>query len=92
MGLGQKTPKILIQPLDSIGTLADVLATSPDLMSSLVISGGRIAEWPQVLVAAPGEDPDWDTPRVDVEWSGFVDAVRDAARRARVVWSTDDDV
>ncbi|HEX6938612.1 MAG TPA: hypothetical protein VF158_04320, partial [Longimicrobiales bacterium] len=50
---------------------------------------GRVDEWDGdrpvviegVLLAAPGEDPDWDTPRAPVDWTGLRAAVEEEARR-----------
>jgi hypothetical protein len=38
-------------------------------------AGGEIAEWDGFFIAAPGESPDWDTPRGPVDWSGLREAL-----------------
>lgn len=53
------------------GTLGDLVTNSPELLRHAIISGGRIVEWQDHFLSAPGEDPDWDTPRCEVEWAGF---------------------
>jgi hypothetical protein len=40
-----------------------------------VASDGSVESWDGYFVAAPGENPDWDTPRLMVDWSGFAEAV-----------------
>ncbi|HEX7048738.1 MAG TPA: hypothetical protein VF188_00900, partial [Longimicrobiales bacterium] len=48
---------------------------------------GRVDEWDGdrpvviegVLLAAPGEEPDWDTPRAPVDWTGLRAAVEAAS-------------
>ncbi len=42
---------------------------------------GSIDIWPQHFVAAPDEEPDWDTPRVAVDWTGFAESLADAISR-----------
>ena len=42
---------------------------------------GSIIEWAGVMISADGEDPDWNTPRATVDWTGFVDAVNAVRNR-----------
>lgn len=52
-------------------TLGSMLTCCPASLDNATISNGKITEWPGFLLSAPGEDPDWDTPRGDVDWRGF---------------------
>jgi hypothetical protein len=56
-----------------LGKLAD---TAPETLDSAVIVDGAISEWTDYFLSAPGEAPDWDTPRGDVDWTGFEIALR----------------
>lgn len=47
---------------------------------------GHILEWPDVLVHADGEEPNWDTPQVEVDWTGLAEAVENASTDSRSVW------
>jgi len=38
-------------------------------------SDGSVESWAGYFVAAPGEEPGWDTPRCNVDWNGFTEAV-----------------
>jgi len=61
----------------SIGeTLGSMVRGCPANLDNAVLNeDGSIAEWAQFLVAAEGEEPDYDTPRCDVDWSGFAEAL-----------------
>lgn len=37
---------------------------------------GSIKEWHDFFIAESGEEPSWDTPKRDVDWSGFLDAIK----------------
>ena len=39
---------------------------------------GEIYGWHQYFLSAPGEDPDWDTPKMSVDWTGFLNALRES--------------
>ena len=56
-------------------TLGSIVDNAPANLDSAEISGGRIASWDGFMLSAPGEDADWDTPRGEVNWDGFQDAV-----------------
>jgi hypothetical protein len=43
---------------------------------NLIVLDGRIDTWHQCFIAAPGEDPDWDTPHRQVDWSGFTETLK----------------
>ena len=58
---------------ERLGTLAAVLLIDANLESA-TIADGRIDTWPHRFIAAPGEAPDWDTPRGAVDWRGFTEA------------------
>jgi hypothetical protein len=47
---------------------------------------GSIDSWEQLFISAPGEDPEWDTPRVPVDWDGFESALQ-IARGGRKVYA-----
>jgi hypothetical protein len=59
-------------------SLGHIVEHSPTYLDTATITGGEIAEWPQVFIAEPGEDPDYDTPHMNVDWIGFQDALEDA--------------
>jgi hypothetical protein len=56
-------------------TLGDIVRASPANLDDATIEDGRISEWPGFFLSAPGEDPNWDTPRAEVDWTGFVDTL-----------------
>ena len=57
-------------------TLGSMVKDAPDSFGSLVLAGnGSIEEWDGYMVAAQDEEPDWDTPRCDVNWIGFAEAL-----------------
>ena len=69
---------------ESCGTLGEVIDRRDSSIGPEHLDlgpDGSINSWPQHLIAAPDEEPDWDTPRVPVDWSGF----KDALTRARDV-------
>ncbi len=43
-----------------------------------VNADGSLKSWTSIFVAADGEEPDWSTPNVDVDWNGFEQAIREA--------------
>lgn len=58
------------------GTLGDFVENCPaNLDNMTTITNGRITEWPGYFIGAPGEDADWDSPRGEVDWTGFEDAL-----------------
>ena len=64
---------------DSDGNTGDTLGSMVELCSAnldtAVLNNGRIVEWPGFILSAPGEEPDWDTPRGPVDWDGFMEAL-----------------
>lgn len=65
---------------EEMGSLGEMVELDPANLDGAVIENGRIAEWQDYFIAAPGEDFDHDTPRGAVDWSGFEDALQ--AKRA----------
>ena len=57
---------------DDLGALVD---DAPANLDTATIEGGRIVSWPGFFLSAPSEAPDWDTPRCNVDWSGFAEAI-----------------
>ena len=63
------------------GTELGIVTDTDD--SSLLyvqVENGRIVSWPHLFISAPGEDPDWNTPSVPVDWTGFGQAVQTVRR------------
>ncbi len=59
-----------------LGQLGDPVEDAPaNLDTCEIAEDGSIAIWPDHMVAGPGEDPDWDTPKVAVDWAGFREAL-----------------
>jgi hypothetical protein len=56
-----------------IGTLEHIKNDMPHLLETATIQAGLIESWPGFFISAPGENPDWDTPKCPVNWNGFVD-------------------
>jgi hypothetical protein len=62
-----------------IGHLGGLVDDAPANLDNCELAGdGSIAEWLDHFVAAPGEDPNWDTPRGPVDWTGFAGALKAA--------------
>lgn len=57
------------------GLLGAMVRDAPANLNNATIENGRITEWPQFMLAAPGEEPNWDTPRGTVDWDGFTTAL-----------------
>lgn len=58
------------------GTLEEIVTLCPaNLDSAEIETDGSLGAWPDYLLSAPGEEPEWDTPREDVDWTGFADAL-----------------
>lgn len=68
---------------ESLGTLGEVLgnASTAAITEIELNDDGSIDTWGDHMIAAPGEEPDWDTPRVPVDWSGFAAALSEAITR-----------
>ena len=45
------------------------------LHAIVLADSGSIREWVNHLVAGPAEAPDWDTPKIPVDWTGFREAL-----------------
>ena len=53
-------------------TLGSMVASAPANLDTAVLDGtGRITAWPDFFISADGEEADWDTPRVSVNWNGL---------------------
>lgn len=57
------------------GTLGDLVENAPANLDDAKIVDGQISEWPGFFLAADGEEPNADTPRVGVDWAGFEQAL-----------------
>jgi hypothetical protein len=61
---------------DEWGPLGGIVDRAPANMDTARLgAGGEIVEWAGFFMAAPGESPDWDTPRGPVDWSGLREAL-----------------
>jgi len=54
-----------------LASLYDVVTTFPHMLASATIVDGKITEWPDYFLSFEDEEPDWDTPRSEVDWAGF---------------------
>lgn len=68
-------------PDDTPDTLDNVVANNVHYLRRATIRDGRIDDWQGYYISAPDETPDWDTPKCEVDWAGFEDAVRIARQR-----------
>ncbi len=65
-----------------VGHLGELVDDAPANLDACELNeDGSVSEWQGHFVAAPGEAPDWDTPRGEVDWSGLAAALK-AARGA----------
>jgi len=63
----------------NLGELLDNACRGRDTIGGIVLDEtGKIIEWQEVFVSADGEDPDCDTPRCPVDWTGLTEAVANA--------------
>lgn len=63
----------------NLGDLLEAAGCGRDTIGGIVLDDtGKIIEWQEVFVSADGEEPDWDTPRCPVDWTGLVEAVANA--------------
>jgi len=60
---------------DTLGFFVD---SAPANLDDATIQNGRIVEWPGFFLSIEGEESDWDTPRGDIDWAGFEDALTEA--------------
>ena len=56
-------------------SLAAWIQTNDSLLLSIMVKDGKIADWPQYHIFAPGEKPEDNTPQVLVDWTGFEEAI-----------------
>jgi hypothetical protein len=61
------------------GTLGDIVENAPANLDTATVRNGKITEWPQFFLSAEGEEAGWDTPRVAVDWTGFVGRLASAS-------------
>jgi hypothetical protein len=66
------------QGVTAAESLGWFVENAPANLDNAVIEHGKISEWPDYLLSAEGEDPDWDTPHGEVDWTGFEDALNTA--------------
>jgi hypothetical protein len=57
------------------GNLGEIADNYPETLDGATIVNGAIDTWTGHFLSAPGETPDWDTPRGAVDWTGFEDAL-----------------
>lgn len=63
------------------GTLGEWLSEPhyhESALASIRMRDGHIESWDSYFISAPGEEPEWDTPRVPVDWNGFEAALTTA--------------
>jgi hypothetical protein len=58
-----------------VGTLGNIVDNELMHIEDAEIRDGKILQWHGYFISAPGEDPDWDTPFVEVDWTGFEEAL-----------------
>jgi hypothetical protein len=58
---------------DNLGKLVE---TAPANLDSATIENDKIVAWDGLLLSAPGEEPNYDTPSVPVDWTGLEDALK----------------
>lgn len=59
-------------------TLSNMVADSEwidEVRKARLDARGAISEWADYFISLPGEEPDSDTPRSPVDWSGFREAI-----------------
>ena len=59
-------------------TLGDLVDNAPANLDNAVIVDGRISEWSNYFLSSPGEEPDYNTPQGEVDWTGFERALNRA--------------
>ena len=62
---------------DTAGTLGWFVDHAPANLDNAVIEGGVLKIWDGYFISAEGEDPNFDTPKVPVDWSGFQTAIEE---------------
>lgn len=64
---------------DYYGPLGELVELAPaNLDNAILDDDGSIGSWDGFFISAPNEDPDWDTPREEVDWTGFEEALATA--------------
>ena len=62
---------------DDIGALGDCINDGTVSTEYIMLrDDGSLDSWPDYFISAPGEEPEWDTPHVPVDWTGFANAVK----------------
>jgi len=51
-----------------LGTLGEITQDHPEMVS---VFNHPLDGWPGHFIAAEGEEPDWNTPKGEVDWEGF---------------------
>ena len=54
-----------------VGSLGAIVDRNLGMLEGATLAHGQIESWPGYYLAAEGEDPDHDTPRRAVDWTGF---------------------
>lgn len=68
---------------DRVGTLGEVMNSCPANLDSARVEDGKITSWPQYFLSADGEEANWATPYVPVDWKGFANALNIARGNTR---------
>lgn len=61
-----------------LGSLVENDDTS---LLAVTVENGRISTYPQNYLSAPGEEASWNTPGVQIDWTGFTDALAGVKER-----------
>lgn len=56
---------------DYWGDLGSLVESAPANLDNADIVDRKIESWPGFFIASPDEEPDWDTPRSNVDWEDF---------------------
>lgn len=59
----------------TVGTLGEEVEAAGNSLRNIWFEDGKLVEWPQFFVSAPGEEPGPDSPREAVDWTGFSEAL-----------------
>lgn len=55
---------------NNLGSLGEIVTNSPQMLKHATFDGSALT-WPDYFLSVDGEEPDWDTPRAPVDWTGF---------------------
>lgn len=70
---------LIVTDLDGYQYRLDRLIEFHDFsLTKIELKDGKISSWSQYLISAPEETPNWDTPKVEVDWTGFKEALKEA--------------